>query len=339
MESVEQFWRQHALGGDDSLAAEPAVEALCQLYQLYSLSVPDHVLVLDSPLAGAIAWRAVGLFSGPLGLGPPTAPARTTDLQNEVNWLVRVPVLGRLGYEPAGLKEDLWRLLESRLPWTRGMRNWIVNPSMFAPPVPYSGLGCGQPGWLAHDEMLRAEGFTPDRKWGAVHAMALAGVWDCLLTKRCAILVRRPVEVHRDEQGRLHSFTGPAYRWGDGFQGYAIHGVQVPPWVVKEPERLTLAYVWETANLEVRRVLIDRFGRRRLLEESGAIVTHCDCDGAGMPRRLFRLPGQGCYVEVRCPSTAHEHILCVPPTVKTCHEAVAWTFGKTPEEYAPALEA
>lgn len=33
-----------------------------------------------------------------------------------------------------------------------------------------------------------------------------------------------------------------------------------------------------------------------------------------------------------------DYFLRVPPTITTAHEAVAWTFGKTAETYAPAIE-
>jgi hypothetical protein len=34
-----------------------------------------------------------------------------------------------------------------------------------------------------------------------------------------------------------------------------------------------------------------------------------------------------------------DYFLRVPPTVKTAHEAVAWTFGETPETYNPVMES
>jgi hypothetical protein len=37
-------------------------------------------------------------------------------------------------------------------------------------------------------------------------------------------------------------------------------------------------------------------------------------------------------------SWKHYH-LRVPPNMRTAHEAVAWTFEKTPAEYAPEFES
>lgn len=33
-----------------------------------------------------------------------------------------------------------------------------------------------------------------------------------------------------------------------------------------------------------------------------------------------------------------EYFLRVPPDTRSAHEACAWSFGKTPEAYAPAIE-
>ena len=49
-------------------------------------------------------------------------------------------------------------------------------------------------------------------------------------------------------------------------------------------------------------------------------------------------PAVFCVVRVRCPSTQAQHYLIVPPHMRRCVDAVAWTFGLTAAEYAPAVE-
>jgi hypothetical protein len=36
--------------------------------------------------------------------------------------------------------------------------------------------------------------------------------------------------------------------------------------------------------------------------------------------------------------TQKEYFLCVPPTMKQCKQAVAWTFGLDAEDYNPCQE-
>ena len=92
----------------------------------------------------------------------------------------------------------------------------------------------------------------------------------------------------------------------------------------------------------MRRVLLERFGLDRFLREANAEVLDADRD-AGGERKLLRVAMAGdedlVCVLVHCPSTGHQYILRVPPTMKTCREAIAWTAGfDDPDKYRPLLE-
>lgn len=84
------------------------------------------------------------------------------------------------------------------------------------------------------------------------------------------------------------------------------------------------------------------FSRAMTSPRLSARVLDEDVDAAGMPRRLLRVPVPGqepvIAVEVRDPSTGSTYYLTVPPSTRTCHEAVAWTFFQRPEEYWPAIQ-
>lgn len=149
-------------------------------------------------------------------------------------------------------------------------------------------------------------------------------------------LVDRRRQLHNSEYAAVESDVENLYFW---------HGVLVPAFVVVNPELITADHVLKEENAEVRRVMIERMGIERFLAEADAKVLGSDVDLAGQNRRLLaiELPsdpdGRLVAVEVNCPSTAHQYILRVPPTMKTCQQAVAWTFGIEPKEYAPAVEA
>ncbi|WP_052351756.1 DUF6745 domain-containing protein, partial [Deinococcus pimensis] len=104
-------------------------------------------------------------------------------------------------------------------------------------------------------------------------------------------------------------------------------GVVVEPRVAFHPESITGRDVLATPNVEVRRVMMERMGPSRFVEEVGARVLDRDTD-AGGERRLVRVPLEGdedfVAVCVRCPSTGRSYVLRVPPAVRTCHEAAAW---------------
>jgi len=162
------------------------------------------------------------------------------------------------------------------------------------------------------------------------------------------IAADRPARRAHDERGRLHDAAGPAVTWRDGGGLGFLHGVQVDMRLLTQP--LTFADVLRTANAEVRRTLIERYERGdpgRFIRDADADVIAIDYDRLGNRQRLlrFELPGDEPYVAVEVtnatpePDGSHKHyILRVPPTITSCREAVAWTFGMTTREYDPDIE-
>ena len=148
--------------------------------------------------------------------------------------------------------------------------------------------------------------------------------------------------LNRDERGRLHSLTGPAVAYPDGWAIYAVHGVRVPADIIEHPETVTVERIGKEANVEVRRVMIGQMGYERYILESGAQVVHSDKYGT-----LYRkeLPNDEPLVCVHVLNSTPEsdgstkrYVLRVPPTIQRAKEGVAWTFGMKEDEYEPALE-
>lgn len=124
--------------------------------------------------------------------------------------------------------------------------------------------------------------------------------------------------------------------------GLRWNGVAISQKMAFEPTRLSSQEILAEKNSELRRVMIERFGYDRFMVEAGATQIDADTD-AGGERRLLRIeiPDDEplVCVAVQCPSTGHKFMLRVPPTVTTCHEAVAWTAGfDDPSLYRPDIE-
>jgi len=90
-------------------------------------------------------------------------------------------------------------------------------------------------------------------------------------------------------------------------------------------------------NAEIRRALLERFGYEKFLAEIKGFTIHSDGNS-----RLVKIEWKNeepiKLVKVKDSSTDRFYVLRVPPNVKTCREAVAWTFGLTKEEYKPIKE-
>lgn len=148
--------------------------------------------------------------------------------------------------------------------------------------------------------------------------------------------------IRQDGAGRLHAEDGPAVSW-NGIQSYYFwHGVRVPGPVVERPDLIRVHHVLRERNAEVRRVMIERMGVEYFTAGVCGEMLDKDKDRGG-ERYLRRIPIGGeepmVMLHVRCPSTQAHHLLRVPPTVRTCRQAAAWTFGyDSPDVYSPAKE-
>ena len=106
-----------------------------------------------------------------------------------------------------------------------------------------------------------------------------------------------------------------------------------------ESRRLTPDAIANEKNVELRRALIEIFGLARFLRASGAKKVHDDKWGT-----LWRMdiPGEEPMVMVELQNSTPEpdgqfktYFLRVPPDMQTPHEALAWSFNKSPSEYDP----
>ena len=129
--------------------------------------------------------------------------------------------------------------------------------------------GVSEQGWVSfYDYFHRIKIITDEE---AADTLALRNfartAWDTILLDECAIIVELP-ELKRDQQGNLHSATGPAVEWKDGNKEYAWHGVFVPAKLILEPKTFTREE-YEKLPTEQQRALGEHAGWEWLLDLLG----------------------------------------------------------------------
>lgn len=171
-----------------------------------------------------------------------------------------------------------------------------------------------------------------------------------------------PIQKFTNEEGRLHRDDGPAYitptritwykdgrkhgmdadKYGSLFCYY--ENIRVPPHYITNPESLTLQEVLAHVNTEVRFVGMKIVGMDKVMNDKKTKIIHRDEEKGQV---LFQIKGifqdPVCYVKVvnstqEPDGTFKDYYLCVPPDVKTCKQAVAWTFRLEEQEYQPEQE-
>ena len=125
---------------------------------------------------------------------------------------------------------------------------------------------------------------------------------------------------------------------------YYYENIRVPPHYINNPESLTLQEVLAHVNTEVRFVGMKIVGMDKVMNDKKTKIIHRDEEKGQV---LFQIKGifqdPVCYVKVvnstqEPDGTFKDYYLCVPPDVKTCKQAVAWTFRLEEQEYQPEQE-
>jgi hypothetical protein len=140
--------------------------------------------------------------------------------------------------------------------------------------------------------------------------------------------------------GRKHGYYADVY----GTVLYYFQNVMVPPRYIKSPDSLTVEQILKENNQEVRRVGLEIYGFERMVEEGYFKVLHHDRKTRAK-LLSFSLPDEDPVVVVQVfngtpePDGHHKaYFLKVPPTMKTCQEAIAWTFYMDEKDYHPIKE-
>ncbi|RKN11627.1 hypothetical protein D7319_05700 [Streptomyces radicis] len=164
------------------------------------------------------------------------------------------------------------------------------------------------------------------------------------------VMAERPVETHTEplrDGGlgglRLHRDDGPAVRFGDGEELYALHGTPVPRWVVDGP---TPELIHGETNVEVRRTAIERLGWDRYIDEAGLrlVSTAADPGNPGSFLSLYDVPPRVWGASARLVVATNGSVepdgrrrrygLAVPGYFDDPVAAAGWTYGLTGPQYA-----
>jgi hypothetical protein len=141
-------------------------------------------------------------------------------------------------------------------------------------------------------------------------------------------------------KGLPEGVKGARLRWRD---------VEIDERVAFSPETITAREIFETTNIELRRVMIERIGYDAFFRQADAEELDRDMDSGGV-RRLLKVEFEGTsnfrgreepivVLSVIDPSTGRSYIIRVPPDTLTCRQAAAWIAGfDDPDQYNPIQE-
>ncbi len=152
-----------------------------------------------------------------------------------------------------------------------------------------------------------------------------------------------PTRVTWYQDGKKHGIDADVF----GSITFWYEGICIPRNYHYYPEKLTIEGVLSHKNTEVKYVGIRIIGLEKLYSSKYCSIIHEDTDREGRDRKLFKISNviedPLCFIQVHNWSQEDNgdykaYFLQVPPTMKTCQAAVAWTFRCEPDDYRPVQE-
>jgi hypothetical protein len=174
--------------------------------------------------------------------------------------------------------------------------------------------------------------------------------------KNMCFICDRPTIIKKDDRTRLHCEDGPAVAFMDGYSVYYYHGVSVPKDIILDRKSITINRIFKESNTEVRRVMIELYGRGNFITDSGAELVNEDETGKLWRKKFVDDEDMliaEFYNSTPEPDGTHKtYFHHIHPEVRlmypdgtfgpaqplTARSAIASTFGKTAEEYHPFIE-
>jgi len=154
---------------------------------------------------------------------------------------------------------------------------------------------------------------------------------------------RSPTRIIWYQDGRKHGVDADRF----GSIHYYYENIRIPPkyhQAISNPELLTLEEVLKNPNQEVRYVGMRIVGFDRVMQSKNCKIIHKD---ESTDQILFEIKGVFDepikYVRVwnstpEIDGSFKPYYLSVPPEMKRCRQAVAWTFRKEEKDYNPSQE-
>lgn len=163
-------------------------------------------------------------------------------------------------------------------------------------------------------------------KWEHYEAASIAG--PRYMHKDFCIVSQRPIRLAIDDQNRPHTDDGPFCKWIDGSMIYSHHGVRCPGRIIEYPDCISLEMIDKEQNAEIRRVMIDKYGPGKYLQDSGATLVDIDTltHVGSAVRGLFEDKHKQRWLVGSDGSTKRVYHMPAPANATTCrsaHEALA----------------
>ncbi len=209
-------------------------------------------------------------------------------------------------------------------------------------------------GWLSFYSFFEEEfGINNTNKaFKAFRELIRTGIYDMVQLDGLCVACSLPMRVERNTEKRMHSVSGPAIEWKDGYKLYYLNGIHFPEdmFLKLTSGEMSFADILAIQDVDQRNQAMRFVGkeeREKFLHHVSAQLmdTHqkTSINGNEIYYKLWKLPKGSIFqrdtyaMQYNCPSTGMDNFSGVPE-MRTCAEAMAWKMSNdkniiTPEEW------
>ncbi|OUL37602.1 hypothetical protein BV372_01185 [Nostoc sp. T09] len=325
-------WRKIALS-TERIDKEKAAEAVKAAYDVIGEDEPE-IIFFDSPYTAAKHVSSQDSYS----------ELDYSELVPQIREILMEIVFNDIAHKNFQTDRQLWEIIRNiEVISEQEMRDLEIGYDLryeFESGHMQTDIICYECGWL--DFCISELRFYKHSTWD-IYQNILKNCGRIYTYQEACLICDRPTKLSFNNQNRLHAEGEPALEYADGFKVYAYEGVRLPEKYGKVfVNQWQATWLLEERNAELRRVLIQGIGYKRICEELGAIeldswqeYTLLRIDNyQEINRRGSTSLESMCLLKMICPSTGNIHILRVPPNIASAREAISWVnWGIDPEDF------
>jgi len=185
-------------------------------------------------------------------------------------------------------------------------------------------------GWLAYYSFFEQIGLNlKNEAFGKFRDLINTGLYDTIQLDGLCVVSEMPIILERSPTGQLHSTTGPAIAWSDGYEIYALNGVMIDGDLYNQITNKTLSAkeALTISNVQVRMEALKFLGSNQLLTDLGATPISTE-----LGYELFKIEGVFDVTEYclrySCPSTGQIYVDFIDPIVGARGDAISAVASK-----------
>ena len=189
-------------------------------------------------------------------------------------------------------------------------------------------------GWMAFYDFFGIIGILKDAEFDKYRELIFSGIWNMILFENVCIVSKLPKSVLKDDRDRLHSVSGAAVTFRDGFSVYAIHGVRFDEKLFNDVSKRKLApnKLLQLQNTDQRFVAINHYGFEKLIDDLDKTLL----DEGRFGNKLYSISFNDVILKALVYPDIDgngKRVSFVPPELEKADESMAWKHNCTIEEY------